>query len=285
MPLPDNSAFLVCRDDLRLYYRDYNPDASGTPVLCLPGLTRNSRDFDQLADTLSKDRRVLTTDFRGRGRSDYDPEWQRYHPETYVDDMIELLDALGIERVIVIGTSLGGLCGMSMARRFPDRVLGLVMNDAAPELNPVGLARVVEYAGRTRPVDDWEDAGRLCRDIYGEWLIGLDDDDFVALAKRGYREDERGRPVPDVDPNVGRAVREVRSQAMDPWADFMSLQDKPVLLLWGTLSDLITKDIVDKMVEKRPDLRVQPIPDRGHVPLLDEPDSLAAINTFLEANP
>ncbi|MEM1173998.1 MAG: alpha/beta hydrolase [Pseudomonadota bacterium] len=270
---------------MRLFFRDYHSDASGTPILCLPGLTRNSRDFDDLAETLSTQRRVLTTDFRGRGRSDYDPEWQRYQPETYVDDMIELLDALGIDKVIVIGTSLGGLCGMSLSRRFPQRIAGLIMNDAAPELNPAGLARVVEYAGRTRPVDDWADAGRLCRDVYGEWLPGLGDDDFIALAKRGYREGDDGKPVADVDPNVGRAVREVRSQAMDPWADFLSLDATPVLLLWGTLSDLVTQDIIEKMQDKQPQLVVQPVSDRGHVPLLDEPESLAAINTFLEANP
>ncbi len=285
MQRPDNSLFLKCRDGLRLYYRDYNRDAKGTPVLCLPGLTRNSRDFDQLADTLSVSRRVITTDFRGRGFSDYDPEWQRYQPDTYVDDMIELLDALGIERVIVIGTSLGGLCGMSLSRRFPDRLAGLVMNDAAPELNPAGLARILEYAGRTREVTDWEDAGGLCRELYGEWLPGLSDEDFVALARRGYRDDDWGKPVPDVDPNVGRAVREVTAQAMDPWADFMTLRDKPVLLLWGTLSDIVTEDIVDKMVDKNPDLIVQPVPERGHVPLLDEPASLDAINAFLENNP
>ncbi len=199
--------------------------------------------------------------------------------------MIELLDALDIEQVIVIGTSLGGLCGMSMSRRFPERLAGLIMNDAAPELNPAGLKRILEYAGRTRPVTDWDDAGQLCRELYGEWLPDLDDGDFVALAKRGYREDDSGRPVPDVDPNVGRAVREVTAQAMDPWADFMTLQGKPVLLLWGTLSDLVTQDIIDKMVEKNADLVVQPVPDRGHVPLLDEPASLEAINAFLENNP
>ncbi len=285
MQLPDNSHFLECRDGLRLYYRDYNRDAKGTPILCLPGLTRNSRDFDELAENLATSRRVITTDFRGRGFSDYDLEWQRYQPDTYVDDAIELLDALNIERVIIIGTSLGGLCGMSLSRRFPERLAGLVMNDAAPELNPAGLARILEYAGRTRAVTDWEDAGRLCRELYGGWLPGLDDEAFVALARRGYREDERGIPVPDVDPNVGRAVREVRSQAMDPWADFMTLRDKPVLLLWGTLSDIVTRDIVDKMVDKNPDLTVQPVSDRGHVPLLDEPDSLNAIHAFLENNP
>ncbi|MEM6512917.1 MAG: alpha/beta hydrolase [Pseudomonadota bacterium] len=280
-----DGAFFECRDGLQLYYRDYHRDAAGTPILCLPGLTRNSRDFDELADILSRQRRVLTTDFRGRGRSDYDPDWHRYQPDTYVDDMIELLDTLGIDCVIIIGTSLGGLCGMSLARRFPKRVSALIMNDAAPELNPVGLARVVEYAGRARAVSDWDDAGRLCREIYGEWLPGLDDDDFIALAKRGYREDDYGRPVPDVDPNVGRAVRDVRAQTFDPWSDFMALVDKPVLLLWGTLSDLVTRDIIDKMTAKNPALEVRPIPDRGHVPLLDEPDSLDAIRAFLEDKP
>jgi len=286
MPSPQPaSQYFTCRDGLRLHFRDYAPNAPGTPILCLPGLTRNSRDFDDIAARIAPSRRVITMDLRGRGLSDVDPEWRRYVPETYVDDVVELLDHLDIDEVIVLGTSLGGLIGMSMARRCPSRLVGLIMNDIGCDINRSGVERIMAYAGRTRPVEDWADAAVLMRELYGEWLPGLDDGDFEALARRGYREDDSGQLVPDVDPNVGRAVREVAAKASDPWADFKALGSRPVTLLWGELSDILTIEIVDAMRKVRPELDVVRVSRRGHVPLLDEPECEAAIDAFLERCP
>lgn len=277
-----NTHFFKSTDGLNVYYRDFGSQNDGTPVICLPGLTRNSRDFEDLAPYLANRRRVLTVDFRGRGYSDYDPNWQNYNPLTYVADVWTLLDLLHINRIIVVGTSLGGLCAMVMAAQHSERVAGVVMNDIGPEIDPVGLARIQEYAGRLPPVQSWEEAATQVRDIYGHWLRGLGDDDFMRLARRGYREIENEIPRLDMDANIGRAVREVGPQKGDPWQLYSALRDIPVTLLWGTLSDILTAGIIDKMKAAKPDLTVTPVANRGHVPLLDEAECLSAIDALIE---
>jgi len=285
MTRAENASFCTSSDGLKLYYRDFGAENPGTPVVCLPGLTRNSRDFEDLANYLSDRRRVITTDLRGRGFSDYDPNWQNYHPLTYVNDVWTLLDHLGIDKVIVVGTSLGGLCSMVMSATRPERMAGVIMNDIGPEINPAGIARVQEYTGRLAPVSSWDEAIEQTRAIYGDWLPGLSGEDWKKMAWRAYREGEDGVPRLDMDPNIGEAVRKVGAQKGDPWELFDSFGDMPVMVLWGVLSDILTRDIVDRMAARKPDLQVVAIPDRGHVPLLNEPECLAAIDRFLEAVP
>ena len=282
MNMADNASFFESQDGLKLYYRDFGAENTGTPVLCLPGLTRNSRDFEDLANYLSDRRRVITCDFRGRGYSEYDENWENYHPLTYVQDTWTLLDHLGIDKIIVVGTSLGGLCAMVMATTQGERVAGVVMNDIGPEINPAGIERVREYTGRVPPVSSWDEAAEQSKEIYGDWLPGLSDEDWKKMAWRAYRENEKGVPHLDMDPNIGEAVRKVGAQKGDPWALFDSFKDKPVTLLWGVMSDILTKDIIDKMTAKKPDLNVVAVPNRGHVPLLDEPECRAALDAFLE---
>ena len=282
MIMADDTSFFESHDGLKLYYRDFASQRPGTPVLCLPGLTRNSRDFEDLANYLSDRRRVLTCDFRGRGYSEYDERWENYHPLTYVQDTWTLLDHLGIDEVIAIGTSLGGLCAMVMASTQGERVAGVVMNDVGPEINPAGIARVRRYMGRVPPVTTWDEAAEQSKETYGEWLPGLTDEDWKKMAWRAYREDEKGVPYLDRDPNIGEAVRKIGAHKGDPWVLFDSLRDKPVTLLWGVMSDILTKDIIDKMTARKPDLNVVAVPNRGHAPLLDEPECIAAIDAFLE---
>ena len=269
-------------DGLRLHYRDYRPDRGGTPVLCLPGLTRNCRDFEDLAPHLAGRRRVLAPDLRGRGLSEYDPEWRNYHPGTYVGDVIRLLDTADIERVILIGTSLGGLIAMALAARDQQRLAAVVMNDIGPEVAAEGLARIQAYTGKLPPVSSWDEAAAQAKAIYGEWLPGLSDADWRRLARRGFREGADGTPELDMDPNIGRAVREVGPQRGDPWALFDALGDLPVLVLRGALSDILSQDILDRMHARKPDLESLEVADRGHVPLLDEPDALDAIDRFVD---
>ena len=282
MNMADNANFFESQDGLKLYYRDFGAENTGTPVICLPGLTRNSRDFEDLANYLSARRRVITCDFRGRGYSEYDENWENYHPLTYVQDTWTLLDHLGIDKIIVVGTSLGGLCAMVMATTQGERVAGVVMNDIGPEINPAGIERVREYTGRVPPVSSWDEAAEQSKEIYGDWLPGLSDEDWEKMAWRAYRENEKGVPHLDMDPNIGEAVRKVGAQKGDPWALFDSFKDKPVTLLWGVMSDILTQDIIDKMTVKKPDLNVVAVPNRGHVPLLDEPECRAALDAFLE---
>jgi len=283
--MTDNHLFYRSKDGLKLLYKDFGADRSGTPVICLPGLTRNSRDFEDLAMRLSAGRRVLTTDFRGRGDSDYDPDWDNYHPGTYVDDVWTLLDELGIDRIIVIGTSLGGLCAMRMAKGRHDRVAAVVLNDVGPEINPAGLERVKEYTGRLGPVSSHEEAIQQVKDVYGDWLPGLADEDWERMVWKGYRTGDDGVPRLDFDPNIGRAVREVGEQTDDPWHAFSGLGGIPTTLLWGVDSDILTRDIIDRMIGAKPDLEVVEVANRGHVPLLDEPECTAAIDAMLDRVP
>lgn len=280
-----NAHYYQSADGLNLFYRDFGGQNDGTPIICLPGLTRNSRDFEDLANRLSDRRRVLTVDFRGRGYSDHDPVWQNYHPGTYIDDVWTLLGTLDIPKIAVVGTSLGGLCAMAMAAQHAERLAGVVINDIGPEINPAGLARIQEYTGHLPPVGSWEEAAQQTKEIYGHWLPDLSDDDFMALARRGFREDDAGVPQLDIDENIGKAVREVGPQKGDPWALFDALLDIPTTLLWGVLSDVLTEDIIDKMRARKSDLEVVAVPNRGHVPLLDEPECLSAIDEFLQRVP
>jgi len=285
MKHPANAHFFKSSDGLNLYYRDFGGQQEGTPVICLPGLTRNSRDFEDLAVRLAERRRMLTIDFRGRGFSDHDPDWQNYHAGTYIADVWTLLDLLNVERVIVVGTSLGGLCSMAMAAMRADRVAGVVINDIGPEIDPVGLARVQQYTGRLDPVADWDGAVAQAKDVYGKWLPGLSEEDWRKMAWRAYREDDNGTPRLDMDPNIGRAIREVGAQKGDPWALFDALAPIPTVLIWGVLSDVLNREIVDKMTARKPDLVVAPVPNRGHAPLLDEPECVAAIDALLDRVP
>jgi pimeloyl-ACP methyl ester carboxylesterase len=273
--------FFRSHDGLRIYYRDFAAKNPGIPAICLPGLTRNSRDFDELAPHLAGERRVLTPDLRGRGFSDHDPEWRNYHPGTYVKDVWTLLDLLGIERIIVVGTSLGGLMAMLMAHEHASRLAGVVMNDVGPEIAPEGLARIMAYAGLLPEINSWDDAIAQTREIYSQAWPGLKDDEWQEMARRAYRENANGVPVQDIDRNIGRAIREVGAQTGDPWQLFEALQATPTLLLHGAISDILTQPIIDKMLQRKPDLQVAHVANRGHVPILNEAESIAAIDRFI----
>jgi pimeloyl-ACP methyl ester carboxylesterase len=277
----DNGKYYESTDGLRLFYRDYSPKQPGATVLCLPGLTRNSRDFDDLARHLAVTRRILAPDLRGRGHSAHDPEWRNYHPATYIDDIWTLLDGLGINNVIVVGTSLGGIIAMGMAMQRPSRIHGVIMNDVGPEIAPEGLQRIQKYTGLLPPVGSWEEAIGQTREIYGTWLPGLSDDEWRKMAWRAYRANEDGVPQLDIDPNIGRAIRESGSPGGDLWGAFDALRDIPTLVLRGELSDILSADTLARMQQRNPDLVTVTVRNRGHVPLLNEPECIAAIDRFL----
>ncbi|MEO0346427.1 MAG: alpha/beta hydrolase [Pseudomonadota bacterium] len=277
--------YVPSHDGLQLFYRDFAGDDARCPVVCLPGLTRNSRDFEDLAPHIAPDRRVVAPDLRGRGFSARDPEWRNYHPDTYVQDVWTLLDSLDIDRAVLIGTSLGGLMSMTMGAQHTERVAGIVLNDVGCEIAPEGLARIMGYTGKLQPVTDWASAADQARSVYGASMPDLDETMWLRLARRGFRENDDGVPVLDADPNIGLALREVGATEADPWASFAALSDTPVLLLRGEHSDILARDTIARMHQMKPDLEALEIADRGHVPLLDEPESLAAIDQFLERVP
>ncbi|MFT3930831.1 MAG: alpha/beta hydrolase [Spongiibacteraceae bacterium] len=272
-------------DGLRLFYRD-DPDHANadSAVLCLHGLTRNSRDFQQLAEHLRPNFRVIAPDMRGRGHSDYDRQWQNYYPGTYVLDMFTLLDTLKIKRVAIVGTSLGALMAMRMTAQQPQRIAGIVLNDAGPEIDPRGLARIAQYAGTTPTIRNWEDVAQYVKSIYGEALWGLSDADWLAYAKLTYRENSEGIPVPDYDTNIGNAFRAnspANTSAPTLWPVFAQIIKTPMLVIRGEHSDILSAATVLRMAKEKPDLNYVAVPDRGHAPLLNEPVCVTAIDRFL----
>jgi len=274
--------FYHSADGLRLYcalHAARRP--GGLPVLCLPGLTRNSRDFAALAAHLSEHHPVLSADLRGRGRSAWDPDPTRYHLMTYVADAWSLLDSRQLSRVVVVGTSLGALMGMAMAAMKPERIAGVVLNDAGPEIDPAGLRRIAGYAGKLPPVSSWAEAAAQARNVYGLALPGLSDADWLDYARRGYRENAAGVPVPDMDPKIADALKNAPTAAADLWPLYAQIKSVPMLLIRGALSDLLSAATLARMAREKPALQHITVANRGHTPLLNEPECLAAIDAFL----
>ena len=275
--------FVTLRDGLRMYCREYGvADAEHPAVLCLPGLTRNCRDFEALARWLAVTHRVLTPDLRGRGRSDFDPVWKNYQPLTYATDVGELLDALVAPRVTIVGTSLGGLIAMILALLKPGCLAAVTLNDVGPELDPAGLARIAGYVGKLPPVVTWEDAASQARLVNGAALPDFAAADWMRFARAAYRDDGAGRPVLDMDPRIGDAIREANGPTPDLWVLFRALGSVPTLVLRGELSDLLSSATLAKMQAAKPDLRAVVVPRRGHAPTLDEAECRAAIRSLLE---
>ena len=251
-------------------------------VLCLPGLTRNSRDFEALAPHLATRYRVLCPDLRGRGLSARDPKWQNYHPGIYLADLQRLMQALDLARVAIIGTSLGGLLAMMMGATAPERVAGIVLNDIGPQIDPKGIERIRSYTGMLPPVGTWEEAVKQLRVVYGSAWPGLSDDMWSALVRRSYRADAAGVPVLDCDPHIGDALRAAPPAAPEGfWPVFARLGTIPMLVIHGALSDILSVGTLERMRREKPDLERLTVGNRGHVPLLDEPEALAAIDRFM----
>jgi pimeloyl-ACP methyl ester carboxylesterase len=280
--LEPSDYFYDSADGLRLYCRVYAARrADGLPLLCLPGLTRNGRDFAALAARLSAQHEVLTLDLRGRGRSAWDPDPSHYQLPYYLKDVWSLLDARSIGRVVVIGTSLGALMGMGLAAMQPGRIAGVILNDAGPEFDPAGIRRIAGYAGKLPPVSSWAEAAAQAKSVYGLALPDLSDDDWLDYAHLGYRENAAGVPVPDMDPKISEAFKNPTTAVADLWPLWAQIQGVPMLVIRGALSDLLSAATVERMVREKPGVEAITVPNRGHTPMLNEPQCVAAIDRFL----
>jgi pimeloyl-ACP methyl ester carboxylesterase len=273
--------FFSAEDGLRLYFRDYPGSGHDRPaVVCLPGLARNSKDFDTLAPHLAaRGYRVLAPDYRGRGRSAHDPNWRHYHPRTYLNDLRHLLTLTGVHRVVALGTSLGGIMAMAMGVLMPTVLAGVVLNDVGPDLPTAGLDRILAYIGRDRSQPDWPAAVEAVRRMLPH--LGLDTDEaWMRLARATYSEGADGRLHFDWDPNIVRPLLEDGTPRPDLWPLFRSLRRQPVLALRGGVSDILKQDTYNRMAIEHPNLiRVQ-VPGIGHAPTLDEPQLREAIDEF-----
>lgn len=274
-------------DGLRLFARDY-PGADGDarlPVVCLHGLTRNSKDFEEVAPAIAGlGRRVLVLDVRGRGKSDRDPNPANYHVGTYATDAADLMDALGIARAVFVGTSMGGLITMTLATIAPARVAAALLNDVGPELHPSGIARIAGYVGKAVTIESWDDAAAYARSINGAAFPDHPDEFWALFARRVFREDENGHPALDYDPAIASAV--APGALPDLWPLFTAFAaGRPLALVRGEISDLITADIAERMKAVAAHLEVTEVSGIGHAPMLSEPEAEGAIRRFLQAVP
>jgi pimeloyl-ACP methyl ester carboxylesterase len=272
--------YFIVRDGLRLHYRDYPGSPDLAPILCLPGLTRNSRDFAKLAKRYSPRFRVLALEFRGRADSQYDPQPMRYNPLTYAADVIELLDQLGIPQAVFVGTSLGGLVTMTVAALAPQRIAATILNDIGPELSTAGLDRIRSYVGKDVRFQSWDDAAEAIANNVGGVPASYTHDDWVRMAHRVCRE-ENGEIRFDYDMAIVVPFEAAPAPTIDMWPLFAALAQKPLLVVRGERSDLLSAEAAAKMRAAAPNARFAVVPGVGHTPELDEPEALAAIDAFL----
>lgn len=274
-------------DKLRLHVRK-SAGGAKTPVLCLPGLTRNAADFDDFAPlAAATGRDVYAISLRGRGRSDYDPNHLNYFPTTYVGDILAALDQLEIPRAIFVGTSLGGIVTMLTGVQAPERIAAAIINDVGPELAPEGIARIAGYVGARAAngaggAGDLDEAIAQIRAINDVAFPGRDRAFWETFARRTFDPQPDGSWRLAYDPNIGRALIE-SGPAPDLWAPFASLAPIRTLVLRGAISDLLTPPIIERMRAARPDFDYCEVANVGHAPTLAEPDALAAIRTLLAA--
>ncbi|HYL01146.1 MAG TPA: alpha/beta hydrolase [Steroidobacteraceae bacterium] len=271
-------------EGLRLFARVYPaPGAAAPTVVCLHGLMRTGRDFEDLAAHLAAHSRVIVPDVRGRGRSARDPNFNNYQIPVYLADLQRLLTGLAAARVTLIGTSMGGLMAMVLAAIEPLAVAGIVLNDVGPEVDRSGLERIRGYAGKGPPVRDWAGALAQVRAVYGPALPGLDEARLMKLARAGYREDEQGVPQPDADPLIAEPLKDTSKAAPDLWPLWAAIAKVPMLAIRGAQSDILSAATLARMQREKPDLSTLTVANRGHAPLLDEPECVAAIDEFLAA--
>lgn len=272
--------FFTAADGTRLAYDDAG---SGVALLCLPGLTRNMDDFEPVLDRFAARARVIRMDFRGRGASDRaDPA--TYQPPVEAQDVLALLDHLGIARALILGTSRGGLVAMILAATARARLAGVVLNDIGPEIAPAGLAQIMTYIGRAPGYADLAAAAAAFPDLYAPAFRGVPAETWAAFARRLYVELPGGSLGLRYDPALRAAVAPAFAPdavAPDLWPLFDALAGLPLGLVRGANSELLAPRTAAQMRARRPDMAYAEIPDRGHVPFLDEPGAVAVIADVL----
>jgi pimeloyl-ACP methyl ester carboxylesterase len=270
-------AYFTTSDGLNLYYTD---EGTGLPILCLAGLTRTTADFDYVTPHLSGCR-LIKMDYRGRGKSDFDPEWKNYALPVECRDVIELLDHLGLEKVAIIGTSRGGLNAMGLARGARDRLLGIALNDVGPVIDPKGIDFIKEYIGRNPGAKTHEEAAAAMARAFPEFA-NMPEGRWLEEARKHYSQGPDGLEI-TYDKHLRDAVLAAGDQMMpDLWPFFDAMDGLPLALVWGLNSNLLTADTVAEMQKRRPDMILARVPYRGHIPFLDEDEAVAALHTWIE---
>ena len=278
------SRFVTAGDGLKLHVRVYGqPRAGRLPLVCLAGLSRNAADFDVLARDISATRQVIAPDYRGRGLSGWDPDWQRYAPPVEIEDVLTVTAALGIDRAVFLGTSRGGLLTMAMAAVRPAMLAGAILNDIGPVVEAAGLVRIKDYLGKLPAPDTMEAAVTLLKSISAGKFPGLADADWRRQAEAMWTMRD-GRLAAAFDPALARTLEQVDLDAPLPtlWPQFDALAGIPVMVIRGEHSDILSAETVAAMAARRPDLDVLDVPGQGHAPLLADARSIDRIAAFVD---
>lgn len=269
--------FVSASDGLRLFARDYGPmDGIALPVVCLPGLARNSEDFHELAQALSMDatrpRRVLSLDYRGRGRSEWASDWRQYDLGTELGDILQVLSVAGIEKAVFIGTSRGGLHTMALCATKPGLLAGAVLNDVGPVIEVEGLVRIRNYVGLLPTPATRQEGAQILKQLSGAQFPAFGPKQWEAMA-RGTWHEENGRLVLSYDPNLKKTLQalDLDKPLPDLWNLFDPLAPIPVLVIRGENSDLLSPATLAAMQERHPCLTALTVPGQGHAPLLEGP--------------
>jgi pimeloyl-ACP methyl ester carboxylesterase len=280
-----NSVFYTSRDDIRLHVKDYQPHCPSDklPVICLPGLSRNARDFDRLANFLASHeagaRRVVAFDYRGRGLSAYDPNWENYNIVTEAEDVVAGLTVLGIEHGIFVGTSRGGLITMVLAATRPTAIKGVVLNDIGPAIDGSGLMQIRAYLTHPPKPSNWAEAVESQKALMGKSFPAFSEDDWKHEARCRYQEVD-GVIMADYDPKLANTMKAMDAGARLPtaWPQFGGLRKVPLMTIRGENSNILSQKTLMQMSEVHKDLEIMVVEGQGHAPALhtgDIPEKIA----------
>lgn len=282
--------YFTSRDGLRLYGRHYpamfRDGTERRPLLCLAGLTRNGRDFHVFAEDIARradaPRDVYTFDYRGRGFSESDPEWQNYTVPLEMVDVLDFMTVTGLSQPAIIGTSRGGLIAIVMAAAQPRSVGPVVLNDIGPVIEQKGLGRISAYVGRIPLPGSWKEAGALVHDMGRRAFPGISAEEWVDVAKQWFNE-HKGRPAPGYDAALSNALSVLDGPIPKLWPQFEALKRVPVLVLRGENSDILSAATVEEMGRRHPALSSFVVRGQGHAPLLRDAETIDVVARFLVA--
>jgi pimeloyl-ACP methyl ester carboxylesterase len=277
------SHFINAADGLRLHVREYGTPGPTLPLVCLPGLTRTTADFDAVAERFSRHRRVLVIDYRGRGLSAHDPNPANYTVPVELADLLLTLGVFSVGKAVFLGTSRGGILTLLLGATQPALVAGAIFNDIGPAVDIRGVMRIKSYVGRMSPPSSFAEGAAMLRRFNPDFPH-LSEEQWLAFAQRTWREQD-GALVPVYDPALAEALAGVdESKPLpDMWAQFDALRDVPLMVIRGANSDILSAATVVAMKARQPRLITLEVADQGHAPLLDDLPTLVAIESFVSA--
>lgn len=281
------SRFVSARDGLKLHLRDYGPlEATALPIICLPGFARTAADFHELALAFAQDdakpRRVLALDYRGRGLSEYDRDWKNYDIRIELDDLMQVLVAMGVEQAVFVGTSRGGLLTMALAAARPAVIRGAVLNDVGPVIDARGLLRIRGYVGKLPMPRSFSEGAEILKRLSDQHFPVLSEAEWEVMARRTWT-DRDGALRPDYDTKLMKVLEELDLETPLPvlWTYFDGLKAVPLLAIRGANSDLLAEKTLQDMAERHSDCEIYTAPGQGHAPLLGSKEMIRRIGKLI----